>query len=280
MMTKKLKIAFLGGGNMAGALIEGLLKQGIAADCLHVIDINEQTQEHWRKRGLSVSNAPDKLLCQCSIWVLAVKPQQLREVVAKAKQFLQPDTIVLSIAAGISMSSLSQWLGDDTSPWPLVVRAMPNTPALVEKGMTGLAASAGLHTNHRDDIERIMGSVGEVVWVDSDAMIDAVTAVSGSGPAYVFRFIEAMMAAARELGLDEQQAKRLTLATLSGATALAAESEEPVSTLRERVTSKGGTTQAALDVMNQGHFFETIQKAMHAAHQRAGELSKEFGQTK
>lgn len=265
---------------MAGALMEGLLKQGLAADCLHVVDINPQTLEHWRGRGLSVSAQPDRLLSDYSIWVLAVKPQQLREVVAQAKPFLSPNTLALSIAAGISMASLSQWLGDDASPWPLVVRAMPNTPALVEKGMTGLAAAPGLSVSYQDDVERIMAAVGKVVWVESDAMIDAVAAVSGSGPAYVFRFIEAMMAGAKELGFDEQQAKALTLATLSGATELAAQALEPVSVLRERVTSKGGTTQAALEVMGEGQLFETIVKAMHAAYDRAGVLSKEFGQTK
>jgi pyrroline-5-carboxylate reductase len=279
MMNTQLDIAFLGGGNMAGALIEGLLKRGLPGNRMHVIDIDEASQARWRERGLSASGLLDDSLSRRSIWVLAVKPQQLRDVVAQAKPFLQPGTVVVSIAAGISLQTLAHWLGQAASPWPFVVRAMPNTPALVEKGMTGLVASQGLSAEQRDQVQDILCAVGEVIWVDSDAMIDAITAVSGSGPAYVFRFIEAMMSAAKTLGLDPVQAKQLTLATLTGATELASRSSEPVSVLRERVTSKGGTTQAALDVMEQGQFFETITKAMQAAYDRASELSQEFGDT-
>jgi pyrroline-5-carboxylate reductase len=276
-MTTQIDIAFLGGGNMAGALIEGLLKRGVPPGHLHVVDINGDTRARWRARGLSVSAEPDELLSRYHVWVLAVKPQQLADVVKQAKPHLAQETVVLSIAAGISLLSLSHWLGTRLEPWPFVVRAMPNTPALVEKGMTGLAAGAALGVEHRQHVQNILSAVGDVVWVQSDDMIDAVTAVSGSGPAYVFRFIEAMMAAAQDLGLDDVQAKQLTLATLAGATELAAQSAEPISTLRERVTSKGGTTQAALTVMEQGEFGPTLERAIKAAYERAGQLSREFG---
>jgi len=247
---------------MAGALIEGLLKRGVPPGHLHVVDINGDTRARWRARGLSVSAEPDELLSRYHVWVLAVKPQQLADVVKQAKPHLAQETV---------------WLGTRLEPWPFVVRAMPNTPALVEKGMTGLAAGAALGVEHRQHVQNILSAVGDVVWVQSDDMIDAVTAVSGSGPAYVFRFIEAMMAAAQDLGLDEVQAKQLTLATLAGATELAAQSAEPISTLRERVTSKGGTTQAALTVMEQGEFGPTLERAIKAAYERAGQLSREFG---
>ena len=263
---------------MAGALIEGLLKRGVAPERLHVIDINGDARARWRERGLSVASQPDAELSRHDVWVLAVKPQQLEEVVQLCKPYLTPKGVVLSIAAGISLSSLAHWLGSPSEPWPLVVRAMPNTPAFVEKGMTGLAAGAAVGPEHRANVQNILSAVGDVVWVESDDMIDAVTAVSGSGPAYVFRFIEAMMAGAKSLGFDDVQAKQLTLATLAGATELAAQSSEPVPVLRQRVTSKGGTTQAALETMEEGKFGEVLERAIKAAYARAGELSREFGE--
>ena len=277
-MTTHIDIAFVGGGTMAGALIEGLLKRGVSPGHLHVIDINGDTRARWRERGLSVSSEPDQDLSSRHIWVMAVKPQQLADVALACKPFLTSQNVVLSIAAGISLDSLGHWLGSEADPWPLVVRAMPNTPALVEKGVTGLVASTGVSAEHRSHVQNILSAVGDVIWVESDDMIDAVTAVSGSGPAYVFRFIEAMMEGAIALGLDQAQAKQLTLATLAGATELATQSVEPVSVLRERVTSKGGTTQAALDALQAGGFAQTVQHAMKAAYDRAGELSREFGE--
>lgn len=265
---------------MAGALIQGLLKRGMPAHQLHVIDISGDTRARWREQGLSVASEPDEQLAKHQVWVLAVKPQQLAEAVLQAKPYLQEQTIAVSIAAGIALETLSKWLGSAEHPWPLVVRAMPNTPALVEKGMTGLVATHGVSAQHRSQIQNILSAVGDVVWVDTDQLIDAVTAVSGSGPAYVFRFIEAMMAGAKALGLNDIQAKQLTLATLAGATELAAQSCEPVAVLRERVTSKGGTTAAALTQLEEGHFSELVQRAMHAAYERAGELSIEFGQSR
>ena len=271
-----MDIAFIGGGNMAGALIEGLLKRGLPAKHLHVIDTHGDTRAKWRERGLSVASEANDALSAYPVWILAVKPQQLADVTAQLKAFLQPQTVAVSIAAGISLATLARWLGSDTKPWPLVVRAMPNTPALVEKGMTGLVAGEAVTSAHRDQVQEVLASVGDVVWVESDQMIDAVTAVSGSGPAYVFRFIEAMMASAKHLGLDEIQAKRLTLATLAGATELATQSTDPVSTLRERVTSKGGTTAQALSVLESQQFEQIIRAAMQAAYDRAGELSREL----
>jgi pyrroline-5-carboxylate reductase len=271
-------IAFIGGGNMAGAIIEGMLKEGTDPATLSVIDHHAPTVERWRAKGIASTLACDSSLQLADVWVLAVKPQQLHEVVLQAKAFLRADTLVVSIAAGIDLSTLSRWFGSETAPFTQVVRAMPNTPALVQKGMTGLVATEAVSAAQRQTVTRILSTVSEVLWVASDDLIDAVTALSGSGPAYVFRFIEALIAGGEKLGLTAAQAKQMALATLAGATALAADSPETPAVLRERVTSKGGTTAAALDVLQAKGFHDAVESAMKAAYERAGELSKELGQ--
>jgi len=278
IVDHRIKMAFIGGGNMAGAIIEGLLKQGVVPADMHVVDQHVPTTERWQARGLSVSQSCDGALAHSEVWLLAVKPQQLAEVVAMAKPFLSESTLVVSVAAGINLSTLGRWLGDTEAPFTKLVRAMPNTPALVQKGMTGLAASTGVSASNKQTVEAILSAVGQVAWVESDAMIDAVTALSGSGPAYVFRFIEALIAGGEQLGLTPSQAKQMALATLSGATELAAQSDEPLAVLRERVTSKGGTTAAALHVLDEEGFVQTITQAMQAAYDRAGALSQLLGQ--
>lgn len=272
-------IAFIGGGNMAGAIIEGMIKQGANRASLMVIDHHLPTVERWQAKGISCEQSCGAMLRDAGVWVLAVKPQQLAEVVAQAKPFLKPETLVISIAAGIDLPTLSNWLGSAAVPYTQVVRAMPNTPALVQKGMTGLLAGSGVSAAQRQTVEDILVPVSDVLWVASDVLIDAVTALSGSGPAYVFKFLEAMMAGGEQLGLTPAQAKQMALATLAGATALAAESPETPAVLRERVTSKGGTTAAALDVLQTHGFYEAVGLAMKAAYERAGELSKALGQS-
>ena len=276
-MTAHTKIAFIGGGNMAAALIEGLLRGATRAPDLHVVEVNEQARHRWHERGLSTSASCSDTLSTASLWVLAVKPQQLKDVVMQAKPYLVKQTLVLSIAAGVSLQTLCHWLGSPASPWPQVIRAMPNTPALVDKGITGLVASKGVTAAHRELVQAVLSAVSELVWVQNDDQIDAITALSGSGPAYVFRFLEALVAGGQALGLTHDQARQLALATLAGATELAAQSPDSLATLRERVTSKGGTTEAALKVMQEGAFFETVGNAMRAAYERAGELSVSLG---
>ena len=276
-MNKFPSIAIVGGGNMANALVSGWLKQGCPASQIHIIELSEELRAQWQARGVSVSAQPDALLSQHTVWVFAVKPQQMREVVLSTKQYLQSDTLVISIAAGISIASLSKWLGSDSEGYGHIVRCMPNTPALVAAGVTGMAALPVLSAQEREVATSLLSAVGQAVWVDNDQSIDAVTALSGSGPAYVFLFLESLIEGAIELGLTTEQARTLALATLTGSTKLAAESVEPASVLRERVTSKGGTTAAALDVFKNRNFTEIVKKAMCAADQRAAELSKEFG---
>lgn len=275
-MNHELTIAFIGGGNMASALGSGLIGKRCGAHDVHVIDIDPAALQHWAEQGCSTATSADETLAHRRIWVLAVKPQFMKDAVASLRPWLQPDTLVVSIAAGISAETLGQWLGSPEAPWTRLVRCMPNTPALIAAGATGLMAGAGVSDAERRQVEQLFKAVGEVVWVDDDRAIDVVTSLSGSGPAYVFLFLEAMIAAAVEQGMDPAQARRLALATVTGATQLAALSPEDLSTLRERVTSKGGTTAAALQVFEERDFTGTVRSAMLAAAERAAELSREL----
>ena len=275
-MNHELTLAFIGGGNMASALGAGLIGKRCGAHDVHVIDINPQALQSWAEQGCTTATQPDEVLASRRIWVLAVKPQYMKDTVATLRPYLRPDTLVVSIAAGISAKTLGEWLGSPQQPWTRLVRGMPNTPALIAAGATGLMAGSGLSQAERDQVQMLFKAVGEVVWVEDDQAIDVVTSLSGSGPAYVFLFLEAMIAAAVEQGMDAAQARRLALATVTGATQLAGLSHEELATLRERVTSKGGTTAAALQVLEQKDFSGTLRSAMLAAANRAAELSREF----
>jgi len=267
-----MKIAFIGGGNMAQALIGGLLRNGIAASSIRVVEVEPERLATLRQKfSIDGSSKADETLRGTDATVFAVKPQQMREACQQCRPFLDSG-FVLTIAAGIPAAAVAAWSGR-----PQVVRAMPNTPALVGAGITGISAPADLAPNARELAERIMGSVGEVVWFEDESMLDAVTAVSGSGPAYVFFFIEALQAAAEAMGMKPDQARRLSLATFFGAAQLARESGEPVQVLRERVTSKGGTTAAALEKMRGNRLHENFVDAVFAALERSRELARSFG---
>jgi len=270
-------VAFIGGGNMANALVSGLLAQHCPSSQVHIVEVSDPSRQAWSERGISTSAVPDAQLQNHQVWIFAVKPQQMKDVVLQCTPFMTPDTLVISIAAGISMTSLINWLSFPQAPFHNIVRCMPNTPALVGAGVTGLTAPSALSSENRVRATTLLSAVGQTVWVKDDAAIDAVTALSGSGPAYVFLFLEALIQGGEALGLTSDQAKELAMATLAGATKLAANSPETPSTLRERVTSKGGTTAAALSVFQESHFVEIVTRAMHAADRRAAELSKEFG---
>ena len=275
-MTQSLSIAFIGGGNMAAALISGLAGKFCPMGNIHVVDPHESARQDWAARGATVAAAPDEALSRCAIWVYAVKPQVMKEVAAASQPWLK-DSLVISIAAGIGAADLARWLGSDAQPWPRVVRCMPNTPALIGQGATGLAALDGVDEADRAQAQAVLEAVGSTVWVSREADLDGVTALSGSGPAYVFLFIEALIEGGKAVGLDDEQSRALALATLSGAASLAAASSEPPSVLRERVTSKGGTTAAALDVLAQANFRQAVVRAMQAAAHRAQEMGDEFG---
>ena len=270
-----MKITFIGGGNMASALIAGLAGQLTAGANIHVVDPNpEQLARLADCFGVSTAQQVGDVVGRSEVIVLAVKPQQMREVAAALLPMLaSARPLLLSIAAGIRGADLSRWLGG----YGAIVRTMPNTPALIGQGITGMVAMAGVSAEQKAVADDIMKAVGATVWLDDETLIDPVTAVSGSGPAYVFYFIEAMQQAAQELGLSAQQGKQLALATFVGAAQLAARSAEEVSVLRERVTSKGGTTYAALASMEQSGVKQAIVDAVKAASQRGRELGEQLG---
>jgi pyrroline-5-carboxylate reductase len=271
--TLNQNICFIGGGNMAQALIGGLAGKLTDGANIHVIDVVPETLTQLTERfGVTTATGPSDVVAMSDVIVLAVKPQQLRDVASSLRPYLKSQ-LVLSIAAGIRAADLSRWLGG----YQAIVRTMPNTPALVGKGVTGAVAMAGVSDTQRQIADAMLRAVGETVWIADEAQIDAVTAISGSGPAYVFYFIEAMQQAALELGLTEQQGRQLAQATFAGAAELAVRSDEPVSLLRERVTSKGGTTYAALSSMEASGVKAALVKALHAAATRGKELGEEFG---
>lgn len=273
MSEKSVKITFVGGGNMAKALISGLSGDGRYP--VHVVDIRSDCLVELKEQfGVTTSNQIDAQIADSDVIVLAVKPQSMHEVAEKLIPHLNRQ-LVISIAAGIRIPDLSRWLHN----YPAIVRTMPNTPALVKSGITGMYATSDVSSEQRTIADDILGVVGKTVWLEKEALLDSLTAISGSGPAYVFYFIEAMQKAAVEMGLSSEQGRELALATFSGASQLAAQSGEPVTVLRERVTSKGGTTHAAISCMEQNGVGSTIVAAAQAAAKRARELGDEYGRS-
>jgi pyrroline-5-carboxylate reductase len=269
-----MKITFIGGGNMATALIAGLVGKVTPAANIHVVDPNadalQRLQSEYR---VGTASQVDERVAGSEVIVLAVKPQQMRDVAAVLQPQLSSQPLLLSIAAGIRGADLSRWLGG----YGAIVRCMPNTPALIGQGITGMVAMAGVNEAQKQAADSILRAVGKTVWLDDEALIDPVTGVSGSGPAYVFYFLEAMQQAAVEMGLSAEQGKDLALATFAGATQLAAQSPEELDVLRQRVTSKGGTTHAAIVSMEQAGVKQAIIDAMKAAAARGRELGDELG---
>lgn len=269
-----MRITFIGGGNMAIALIGGLKKQGFSAAGIQVVEPSEAARQRLTDAfGVRCAAAVDAAALACDALVLAVKPQQMKEAVAVFAGALT-NQLVVSIAAGLRLADIARWLGG----YSRLVRTMPNTPALIGAGVTGLYADPGVDREGRAQAEKILGAVGATLWLDDEEKMDAVTAVSGSGPAYVFYFIEAVEAAARNLGLDVATARALTVETFLGAARLAAQSSEPVTALRERVTSKGGTTEAALLAFGASGVAAAIEQGVRAAHRRGQELGKLLGE--
>jgi pyrroline-5-carboxylate reductase len=268
-----MNIVFLGGGNMANALIGGMLRQGFAAADIHVVDPGIEARGRLAAAyAVNCHEGAETAPAAPDILVLAVKPQQMKEAVTPLVGKLG-NAVVVSIAAGLEMAALSRWLGGHRR----IVRSMPNTPALVGAGITGLCALPEVDPEGCAAAERVLRAVGGTVWIDNESRMDAVTAISGSGPAYVFLFIEALQAAAAELGLNAEQGRQLAIDTVRGAAALAAASDEPAAVLRERVTSKGGTTEAALRVMADKGVKEGIVAGCLAAEARGRELGRILG---
>ena len=267
-----LPMAFIGGGNMASALIGGLVNNGTPPSAIHVVEPLQATREALQaQHGVRVLAVADASLKDCALVVWAVKPQVFKEAALQTKDYFA-NALHLSVAAGIGSDSIAAWLQTER-----VVRAMPNTPALVGLGQTGLFARNTVSEAEKQAISGMLALVGESLWVAKEALLDAVTAVSGSGPAYVFYFLEAMVDAGVKMGLTPKQAHQLAVGTLVGASELARSSTDTPAVLREKVTSKGGTTYAALTVMQNQGVHDSLVEAMHAARDRALSLGKELG---
>lgn len=267
-----MKIGFIGGGNMAAALIGGLRKQGIPGSAIHVVERDAGRRDALATEfGVTTTDTPDRDLLGAAVLVLAVKPGQIREV-CEALDAPAGNRLLVSIAAGIPSASIARWARTGS-----VVRAMPNTPALVQSGATGLYANPRVRDEQRRLVEQVLGAVGITLWVEHEDLIDAVTAVSGSGPAYFFQVMEAMIAAGTRLGLDPRDARALTLQTALGAAQMAIASDVDPAELRRRVTSPGGTTEQAVRVFAQADLNDIFLQAMTACAERGGELAAELG---
>jgi len=269
-----MRITFIGGGNMADALIGGLLRKEFPLQDIRVVEINAEARRKLvDKYGVTCFDKPKDAVRAGDVIVFAVKPQNLREAASKSG-IADNANLAISIAAGVRLANLSKWLKGHTR----LVRAMPNTPAMIGEGVAGLFPfSKAVTREDREQAETILGAVGATVWITDESQMDAVTAISGSGPAYVFYFIEAVEDAARELGLPVQIAHQLVLNTFTGAAKLASSSPDPVAVLRERVTSKGGTTERALASMAKDEVKAAVIRAIHAANERGKELGEELG---
>jgi pyrroline-5-carboxylate reductase len=275
-----MNICFIGGGNMSSALLGGLLQQGYSPAQIGVVEINAEQRNRIKRQfdveatGTLAEGIANSSQANTRVIVLAIKPQQL-SIVARELAPLLSDHLVISIAAGIRAKDISRWMGG----YGRVVRAMPNTPALIRAAVTGLYALPGVDEEGRVHAETILGAVGSVLWCEQEELLDAVTAVSGSGPAYVFYFIEAMQQAGIELGLNPAQTRQLSIETFLGAAKLAIQSKEDAAALRARVTSPGGTTERAIASLENDDVKSAIVRAINKAYQRSRELGDELGKT-
>ena len=269
------RLAFIGGGNMASSLVGGLIADGWDPGRIQVADPDRQQTDRLAQR-FSVMTTQDNrsAIEQADAVILAVKPQGVKAVVSELADIIAAQhTLVISIAAGIRETTLRGWLAKESA----IVRTMPNTPALVQSGATALFANTNVSEAQRNLAESVLRAVGLAIWVDDEDLMDAVTALSGSGPAYFFLFMEALQSAGTELGLPVETARLLTLQTAFGAAKMALESAEDAAVLRQRVTSPGGTTERALDYFRQQGFEDTVRGALQAAAERSRELAAEFG---
>ncbi len=274
-----MNTVFIGGGNMARAIISGLVQQAADPKSICVIEPQVQTAERLENDFLissygSLDDAHRRIEA-AHIIVLAIKPQDFKTAATELSTHLQAAAhgpAILSIAAGIQITDMSRWL-----EYSACIRAMPNTPALINQGITGLFAPACVSVQQRQFAQTIGSAIGKVIWIPNESQMDAVTALSGSGPAYVFAFLEALQAGGEKMGLSAEVACELAYQTLMGATALALQSSESPASLRQKVTSKGGTTAAALEVLDQQHWARILQEALLAAQKRGAVMAKEFG---
>lgn len=268
-----MKVTFIGGGNMAAAMIGGMIAQGMSSADIHAVDISPETRERlsqeFKIQTFAEATTPSQ---NSDVLILAVKPQQMAEV-AKSLQSVIDKQLIITIAAGIQTSTLSRWLAG----YKNVVRVMPNTPALVRAGFSGLYADSVVNEQGRKVAQDLLNAIGETLWFEREEQLDSVTALSGSGPAYVFYFIEAMEEAGRKMGLSPEASRLMSVQTIAGAVKLAAGSQDTAQVLRQKVTSKGGTTERALKTMEQADIKNHFIAAILAAEERSRELGNELG---
>tara|TARA_Y100001936_G_scaffold94253_1_gene92760 strand:+ start:4731 stop:5543 length:813 start_codon:yes stop_codon:yes gene_type:complete len=267
-----MNVTFIGGGNMASALIGGLLQQGFSTTQICVVEISSTARKRIKnKYNVTVTEKLTDGIVNCNIILLAVKPQQVPSVAQDLAPLLKTH-LIISVVAGIRAKEICNWLYG----YKKIIRAMPNTPAFVRAAITGLFALPKINTVEKHYAETIIKAVGTILWVEKEEQLDAVTAISGSGPAYIFYFMEAMEKAGRELGLNETQAHQLSLETFLGATKLASISKETPTVLRSNVTSKNGTTERAINAMKNSGIDKKIIHAIHLAHKRSQDIGDEF----
>lgn len=274
MSNIQQKIAFIGGGNMAQALITGLLAKGQSAETLYVVDTDEQKLTEFAKQGIHTfhSDHTAQAIAEVDVAILAVKPQILKDVLLPI-QSAWGEQLVISIVAGIGTNSLRAWLGDHVK----IVRAMPNTPAMILQGATGLFATEQVNELQQQQAEQILTATGVVIWVNDEQLLHAVTAISGSAPAYFFYLLENMIKTGEQLGLTHEQASILAMQTAIGSANMASQSTDTPAQLRQKVTSPNGTTQSAIQVMDDHRMNDIIQQAMQACVHRSQEISQTFG---
>ena len=271
-----MRLLFIGGGNMAQAILGGLIAQNIPPEKFCVVEPNIDARNTIAGLGARVFSAFSSDLLDCDAIVLAVKPQMMKVAVSPLVGRLRSQ-VVISIAAGVDTASLARWLGTANMPYQNVVRTMPNTPALIRAGITGLHAAAGVNDLGKQLAQTLLGAVGKTVWFENESMLDVVTAVSGSGPAYVFYFIEALEQAALELGFTSDDARLFASQTFLGGAQLAAASSESPGVLRARVTSKRGTTESAIGTFDKHELKQAFIDGVKAACERSRQIGKELG---
>ena len=274
-MQNKTVIGFIGAGNMGYALIKGLINSGYPSENIKASDANEDLlQKRSKEFGINTYIDNAKLLKACDVVVLAVKPQVLTKVCTGLRDSIKPNHLVISIVAGIRVNDINRWLGGEFA----LVRSMPNTPALMQQGITGMFANKLVSDEQKSIVSTILSTVGQCFWVKEEKLIDAITAISGSGPAYFFLLMQSMTQAAIALGLDKETASALSVQTAYGASTMAVESGEDPQALRQNVTSPNGTTQAAIESFQDQNFEGIVATASRAAYDRAHEISIELGE--
>ncbi|KJZ15795.1 pyrroline-5-carboxylate reductase [Marinomonas sp. S3726] len=268
-------IAFIGVGNMAGAIIRGLIQNGYPADLITgTARSEEKRQAFTQELGINMTDDNNAAVAEADVVVLCVKPAQMADVIAGFKSVISPDQVYLSVAAGLGLESLSDWLGDVA-----IVRSMPNTPAQLGSGMTGLIANDKVTDAHKDWVTELFASVGDSLWVEDEKQMHTVTALSGSAPAYFFRFLEAMIKSGQTQGLDEASCRKLASYTMLGAARMVTETSEDISQLRKNITSPNGTTEQALNSFEASDIDLIVDQAMQACINRSNEMATLFAST-